>query len=120
MLSFGDPHLRVALGVTAATLSLALVARVLATPSQQRSPQQERAAKHLTRQAANAAQMASQDSNTIFALQHVTQALVYLEAAVQLVDAKTLQRLAGTDTQALTEGLRKQQARLVESLHPAS
>lgn len=115
-----DPYVRVAAALVVGVGALSALARGLASGDRGYSASYERKARALVRQATQLAHVAQQDTDPAVALQHATQATTYLEVALQLVDAATLQRGAEVDVHALAERLRRRQGSCLGAVTPSA
>jgi hypothetical protein len=111
-----DAHVRVAAVLVVGVGAVSTLARVLASGDAAYPAMYERKARTLVRQATQLGQVSQQDADPAVALQHATQAMTYLEIALQLVDATTLQRGAEVDVHVLGDRLRKRQSSCLSSI----
>ena len=111
-----DPYVIISMSICSSILVLSALSRALAVDV---APHPlTRATRGILRQAVQAAQASQQDVEAQFALQHATQALAYVEIAMQLVDTPALQRVAppNTDVLQLAEKLKRRQASLLRRI----
>lgn len=111
-----DTHCIAATVVIAGTLLASVVAKAISPTTKSYSSEYEKRAKTIVNQGVQYAQMAHQDTESVFALHHATIALAYLQAASHLADDKALSRISSVDVHTLSEKLKKMSASLMDTL----
>lgn len=101
--------------VLAALLLLSIVSRLLDTIGTGDAKGHGHA-KEFVKQSLHWSALCRQDTNPIFALQHINYAVAYLNAAKTLVSDASLEQTCGRDVHTLQSELRKMQQRAIGSL----
>ena len=109
-----DPYIISSAAVVAATAFFSVAALALSPVQKGHTVEYQKRARAIARRGIQVANMADQDTDAVFAMQHVTQAIAYLEIAMQL--SSETKTVSGVDVHALVEMLKKRQTKAVDSL----
>ena len=105
-----DPYVLTGATVVIGVLVVSALARLFSSKEVTYTDAYIHRVQQIVQQGTDASHLAMQDTDPVLALQHTTQCLVYLDVALRLADARTLEKHVDIDIHAFVDRARKKQA----------
>lgn len=113
-----DPYVLTGSSLVGGVLVISVLTRLLSSNAPTYANGYVQRVVAIVQQAQDANKMASQDTDPVMALQHITQCMVYMDVALRMMDANTLAQHVDIDVHTFVERARKKQSQAQRLVGP--